>query len=163
MATGDGAALGRLFSHLSRRSQIDSFLSAVQEVRKERVEGVMRRATGNIFAISIPPSIAAAHDREMNRQVETGLKTLKGKRRIQPQSSEQLIAAVENVYSIDPEDEADDWWVQWGAVESRVARWNLIDGEVNSEEVDEEEVSEGHRRPFAVSRQVTVVTEVHPE
>ena len=129
MSTGDAAALGRIFSHLSRKDQIDGFLSAVQEVRKERVEDVMRRAAGNIFAVSIPPSVAAAHDREMDRQVERGLQTLRGKRRIQPQTSEQLVAAVEDIYAYDPEDEADDWWVRWGKVESRVARWSLADGE----------------------------------
>ena len=182
MSTGDAAALGRVFSHLTRRDQIDSFLSAGQEIRKERVEDVMRRAAGNIFAVSIPPSVAAAHDREMDRQVEKGLQTLKGKRRIQPQSSEQLIAAVENIYAYDPEDEADNWWVQWGALESRAARWSLADGDVNGdlngningylngdgesdesdEELEDEDEKEGERKiwegAFAVSEQVTVVT-----
>ncbi|KAI1789958.1 FAD/NAD-P-binding domain-containing protein [Ganoderma leucocontextum] len=166
MATGDAAALGRVFSHLTRRDQIDSFLSAVQEVRKERVEDVMRRASGNIFAVSIPPAVAAAHDREMDRQVEKGLKSLEGKRRIQPQSSEQLMAAVENIFAIDPEDEADNWWVQWGSLESRAARWNLADGEVKAESKDEEEELEeekkkqgkGWEAAFTVAEQVTVVT-----
>ncbi|KAM5530125.1 hypothetical protein V8D89_016203 [Ganoderma adspersum] len=165
MSTGDAAALGRVFSHLSRKDQIDSFLSAVQEVRKERIEDVMRRAAGNIFAVSIPPSVAAMHNRERDRQVDKGLKTLKGKRRIEPESSEQLIAAVENIFAIDPEDEADDWWVRWGALESRVARWTLSDGELGSdddddaeEEEEEEEEEEGPETPFGVK----VVTEVHP-
>ncbi len=167
---GDAAALGRIFSHLSRKDQIDGFLSAVQEVRKERVEDVMRRAAGNIFAVSIPPSVAAAHDREMDRQVEKGLQTLKGKRRIQPQSSEQLIAAVENIYAYDPEDEADNWWVRWGALESRAARWSLTDGEEvedgeaepESEEEEKEAPTTTWEAAFAVSEQVTVVTtEIH--
>ena len=142
MATGDGAALGRIFSHLTRRDQIDSFLSAVQEVRKPHVDDLMRRAAGNVFGISIPRTVTAAHDREMDRQVERGLQSLKGKRRIQPQSSEQLIAAVENIYAYDPEDEADNWWFRWGALESRVARWTLSDGELGTEDDDEEEEEE---------------------
>ena len=162
MSTGDAAALGRIFSHLSRKDQIDSFLSAVQEVRKERVEDVTRRAAGNIFAISIPPSVSAAHDREMSRQVEQGLQTLKGKRQIQPQSSEQLMAAVEDIYAMDPEDEADNWWVQWGALESRAARWSLagddVDGEVDAEGKKEGGKGKTWEGAFRVSEQVTVVT-----
>ena len=168
MSTGDAAALGRVFSHLMRLDQIDSILSAVQEIRKERVEDVMRRAAGNIFAVSIPPAVAAAHDREMDRQVERGLQSLKGKRRIQPQSSEQLIATVENIYAHDPEDEADNWWFRWGALESRVARWTLSDGELGTEDDDEEEEEEEEEVEREEGREtmtpfgVTVVTEVHP-
>ena len=169
MSAGDAAALGRVFSHLSRKDQIDSFLSAVQEVRKERIEDVMRRAAGNIFAVSIPPSVAAMHNRERDRQVDKGLKTLKGKRKIEPESSEQLIAAVENIFAIDPEDEADDWWFRWGALESRVARWTLSDGELGTEddeddeEEEEEEVGDGEEsRETMTPFGVTVVTEVHP-
>ncbi|KAI1784259.1 FAD/NAD-P-binding domain-containing protein [Ganoderma leucocontextum] len=171
MATGDAAALGRVFSHLTRRDQIDSFLSAVQEIRKEGIEDVMRRASGNIFAVSIPPSVAAAHDREMDRQVEKGLKSLRGKRRIQPQSSEQLIAAVENIYAIDPEDEADNWWVRWGSLKSRAARWNFTNGVVKAEREEEEEEEEeekhqqgrGWEAVFTVAEQIVTVvtTEVH--
>ncbi|KAM5530126.1 hypothetical protein V8D89_016204 [Ganoderma adspersum] len=161
MSAGDAATLGRIFSHLTRKGQIDSFLSAVQEVRKGRVDDLMRRAAGNIFGILIPPAIAAAHDREMSRQVEEGLRSLRGKRRVQPQSSEQLVATVEDIFAIEPEDEADDWWVRWGALGSHVARRNRADGEVGSEERAEGEELRGHRASFSVCQQVTVVTEVH--
>ena len=159
MATGDGAALGRIFSHLTRRDQIDSFLSAVQEVRKGRVDDLMRRAAGNIFAVSIPPTVAAAHDREMSRQMEQGLKSIKGKRGVEPQSSEQLVAAVEGIFAIDPEDEADDWWVRWGALESHAARRNRADwdSEAGSDDVL------GEPAPLGVCQEVTVVTEVHSD
>ena len=66
-----------------------------------RVDDLMRRAAGNIFAVSIPPAVAAAHDREMSRQMEQGLKSIKGKRGVEPQSSEQLVAAVEGIFAID--------------------------------------------------------------
>ena len=160
VAAGDAATLGRIFSHLTRRDQIDSFLSAVQEVRKRHVDDLMRRAAGNTFGISIPRTVTAAHDREMSRQVEQGLKTLKGRRRVIPQSSDQLVAAVEDIFAIDPEDEADDWWVRWGALESHVIRRSQA---AESEEGTEEEEEEwrGHRASFSVCRQVTVVTEVH--
>nr|VWO97589.1 Maackiain detoxification [Ganoderma boninense] len=158
MSTGDAATLGRLFSHLTRRDQIDSFLSAVQEIRKGRVEDVMRRAAGNIFAVSIPPAVAAAHDREMSRQAENGLQALQGQRRIQPQTSEQLVAAVENIYAYDPEDEADDWWVQWGALESRAARLSEVPPKNDEEEKEKEEARKRWEAAFAVAEQVTVVT-----
>lgn len=76
MAVGDAAALGRLFSHLHRREQISSFLSALQELRADRVEQVMRSAKSNIFAISLPPGIAEARNQELRERAEKGIRTL---------------------------------------------------------------------------------------
>ncbi|KAI0780336.1 FAD/NAD(P)-binding domain-containing protein [Fomes fomentarius] len=118
MAVGDAAALGRLFSHLHRREQISSFLSALQEIRADRVEQVMRSAKSNIFAISLPPGIAEARNQELRERAEKGIRTLgKGY-----DTSEEMIQAVEDIFAYDPEDEADNWWVRWGLTQERAAR-----------------------------------------
>ncbi|TFK82560.1 FAD/NAD(P)-binding domain-containing protein [Polyporus arcularius HHB13444] len=76
MATGDSAVLGRLFSHLHSREQIPKFLNAVQEIREGRVQRVIRAATSNVFAVNLPPGLAATRDRELRKQAEEGVKSL---------------------------------------------------------------------------------------
>ncbi|OSC97078.1 FAD/NAD(P)-binding domain-containing protein [Trametes coccinea BRFM310] len=130
MAAGDGAVLGRLFSHLHRKDQIDAFLNAVPEIRAERVERVLRAALGNIFAVSLPPGIAEAHDRALRERAERGIKdlgTTNGGGAGTGQTSEEMMAAIERIFAYDPEDEADNWWVQWGLMQERAARMVVSD------------------------------------
>ena len=156
MATGDAAVLGRLFTHLHRHEQIDSFLSAVQEIRQSRVENVMKASAGNIFAVSLPQGMAEARDRRRRERAEKGIRGLAS-----GQSSEQMMETIESVFGYDPEDEADDWWVRWGALESHVIRRSQAAESEEGTEEEEEEEWRGHRASFSVCRQVTVVTEVH--
>ncbi|CDO76682.1 hypothetical protein BN946_scf184677.g2 [Trametes cinnabarina] len=130
MAAGDGAVLGRLFSHLHRKDQIDAFLNAVHEIRAPRVERVLRAALGNIFAVSLPPGIAEAHDRALRERAEQGIKdlgTTNGGGMGTGQTSEAMMAAIERIFAYDPEDEADNWWVQWGLMQERASRTVVSD------------------------------------
>ncbi len=34
---------------------------------------------------------------------------------------------IETIFGYDPEDEADDWWVQWGVMQERAAHWTIMD------------------------------------
>ncbi|KAI0373571.1 FAD/NAD(P)-binding domain-containing protein [Pilatotrama ljubarskyi] len=126
MAAGDAAVLGRLFSHLHRKDQIDSFLNAVPEIRAGRVERVLRAAEGNIFAVSLPPGIAEARNRTLRERAERGIKDL-GMGGMGAQTSEEMMQAVEGIFAYDPEDEADNWWVQWGLMQERAARMVVSD------------------------------------
>ena len=134
MATGDAGFLGRIFSHLHHRAQIDTFLSAVQEVRQPRVEHVQKSTAGNIFAVSMPPAVAAAHDRSLRRRTERAAKTASALashgRKSSAERSEQtrqMVQAVEDIFGHDPEDAADEWWVQWGTLQESAERWNIHD------------------------------------
>ncbi|KAI0708159.1 FAD/NAD(P)-binding domain-containing protein [Cerioporus squamosus] len=121
MATGDSAVLGRLFSHLHSREQIPKFLNAIQEIREQRVQRVIRAATGNIFAVNLPPGLAATRDRELRKQAERGVQNLS----LQTggaASSVEMMEAIENIFAYDPEDAADDWWFEWGITQERAAR-----------------------------------------
>ena len=57
MAAGDATVLGRLFQHLHRKDQIDSFLSAVQEIRQKRVTDVTKTARENRFTMALPAGV----------------------------------------------------------------------------------------------------------
>ncbi|KAI0779953.1 hypothetical protein C8Q74DRAFT_1367760 [Fomes fomentarius] len=136
LATGDAAVLGRLFRHLHRKEQIDSFLSAVQEIRQPRIEQVVKASLGNVFAVSLPPGVAQAHDRTLRERAEKGIKDL-GRR--QSHTSEEMVQVIENIFGYDPEDEADDWWVQWGLMQERAAHWTIVDSDQPLALVVEEE------------------------
>ncbi|KAI0360832.1 FAD/NAD(P)-binding domain-containing protein [Trametes cingulata] len=128
MAAGDAAVLGRLFSHLHRKDQIASFLNAVPEIRAGRVERVLRAAEGNIFAVSLPPGVAEARNRALRERAERGIEHLaRAKGGVGAQTSEEMMQAIEDIFAYDPEDEADNWWVQWGLMQERAARMVVSD------------------------------------
>ena len=122
MSTGDAAVLGRIFAHLHRASQIDSFLSAVQEIRQDRVKHVLRVSAGNILAASLPPGVAAAQDADLRARTERGLERLGAAAgmRSTAESEADMTELVERIFGYDPEDEADNWWVKWGSVQERM-------------------------------------------
>ena len=70
LAVGDGAVLGRLFSHLHTREQIPSFLCAVQEIREERVASVINSCEGN--TASLPPGVAEARAQQLRELQQRG-------------------------------------------------------------------------------------------
>ncbi|KAI0708158.1 hypothetical protein C8T65DRAFT_650216 [Cerioporus squamosus] len=145
MSTGDAAVLGRLFTHLHRPEQIDSFLSAVQEIRQSRVQNVMKASAGNIFAVSLPPGMAEARDRALRERAEKGIEGLAS-----GQTSEQMKETIESVFGYDPEDEADNWWVEWGAIQERAERWTIR---------DEQEAGDEQEFDFGVATSTVTVTE----
>ncbi|KAI0737656.1 hypothetical protein C8Q80DRAFT_317926 [Daedaleopsis nitida] len=119
LATGDGAALGRLFAHLHSPSQIDEFTEAFVTMRHARVAAVLQAAVGNIFAVSLPPGLAEHHDRALQERAEKGIRSLENGRR-RSQTSEEMMQAIEMIFGYDPEDEADEYWVQWGLTKERL-------------------------------------------
>ncbi|KAJ8494762.1 hypothetical protein ONZ51_g2097 [Trametes cubensis] len=131
MAAGDAAVLGRLFSHLHRKDQIDSFLNAIPEIRAGRVERVLHAAAGNIFAVSLPPGVAEARDRALRERAERGIQELAARKGrlggLGAETSEEMMQAIEDIFAYDPEDEADNWWVQWGLMQERAARMVVSD------------------------------------
>ncbi|KAH9830725.1 uncharacterized protein C8Q71DRAFT_862180 [Rhodofomes roseus] len=111
IAAGDGMMLGRLFSYLHRPEQIGSFLAAFAENRHRRVQAIKRAQSTNPASMSMPPGVLQA-------------KTLKGvvESMGDAEAAWYTEEAIRDIFSVDPEEEADDWWVQWGLVEERAAR-----------------------------------------
>ncbi|KAH9913455.1 FAD/NAD-P-binding domain-containing protein [Epithele typhae] len=131
MCTCDAACLGRLFSHLTRHDQIDTLLYAVQEIREGPVASVFKAASGNIFATSLPPGIVERDDDDKRARAERGLASLGGGvDSLTPESSPEMIEVVEQLFGYDAEDEADNWWVNWGLMQERATRRELLEQRV---------------------------------
>ena len=128
--------LGRIFSHLHSKEQIDSFLSAVQEIREDRVKMVVEVAASDVLAIAPQPAYA---DSSQKQRSDEGLRRLQNGKN---ETQSELAEMVEKIFGYDPEDQADDWWVQWGIMQERAGRWNLSGTLSVHVEEDEKEQSE---------------------
>ncbi|GBE81361.1 hypothetical protein BKA93DRAFT_602477 [Sparassis latifolia] len=118
LATGDGFVLSRLFRNLSRKDQIPVFLSALQEIRQNRLNNVLKIASTNPFALSMPPGVEEAlHQKQLSKDKADSLLT-----RAREDKYTVMQEAMESIYGYDPEDDADTWWVQWGIIRERGPR-----------------------------------------
>ncbi|RPD69780.1 FAD/NAD-P-binding domain-containing protein [Lentinus tigrinus ALCF2SS1-7] len=114
MAVEDGAVLAKLFSHLSSEDQIDSFLYAFQEIRQSRVRDVREAELAGIFTITADGPEAAARDASMRAKAAKRINVLEGEG-----STESAWEEYGVVFGYNCEDEADEWWVQWGRLRQR--------------------------------------------
>ncbi|KAF8071521.1 hypothetical protein FPV67DRAFT_878314 [Lyophyllum atratum] len=117
MTLEDGAVLAKLFSHLRTEDQICSFLWAFQELRQPRVENVMAKEVGIVYYMTMPPGAQQEErDRTMRAKRDAGIGILQASGE-SAQSREWR--DVKEVFGYDAEDEADNWWVQWGLLRER--------------------------------------------
>ena len=114
MAVEDGAVLAKLFSHLSSHRQIESFLYAFQELRQARVRTVRAGELASAFFMTADGPEAAQRDAAMRAKVREGGNVLDSEGEASAAWDEYRI-----VFGYDCEDEADDWWVQWGVLRER--------------------------------------------
>ncbi|KAI0833807.1 FAD/NAD-P-binding domain-containing protein [Trametes gibbosa] len=110
MAVEDGAVLAKLFSHLSEERQIENFLFAFQELRQSRATGVRANEFNAAFFMSLTGEIAVQRDAAMRARLATGGNALDG---LGGETS-AMWEEIRTIFGYDCEDEADDWWVQWG-------------------------------------------------
>ena len=114
MAVEDGAVLAKIFSHISSKRQIQSFLYAFHEIRQDRVRTVRAGELASTFFMTADGPEAVQRDAAMLAKAQQGGNVL---------DSENDASAVWDEYRIvfgyDCEDEADDWWVQWGVLRER--------------------------------------------
>lgn len=117
MAVEDGAVLAKLFSHLRSADQIESFLWAFQDLRQPRINLVYGREVGIIQYMTMPPcEFQAGRDQEMRAKRDAGINVLDalGDMEETPQWQE-----IKEIFGYDAEDEADNWWVEWGLLRER--------------------------------------------
>ena len=118
MAIEDGAVLGKLFSHLSSDRQISSLLYAFQEVRQSRTREVLARDVHDLKYMLLPDGPEqAARDTRMQALTRAGknvLEDLDG-----DEKANELWEMLCGIFGYDCEDEADDWWIQWGTLRER--------------------------------------------
>ena len=121
MAVEDGAVLAKLFSHLSSHRQIESFLYAFQELRQARVRTVRAGELASAFFMTADGPEAAQRDAAMKARAAQGGNVLDAGDGAEDGSAEASAAWDEYrvIFGYDCEDEADDWWVQWGVLRER--------------------------------------------
>ncbi|RDB26397.1 6-hydroxynicotinate 3-monooxygenase [Hypsizygus marmoreus] len=117
MTVEDGAVLAKLFSHLRTEDQISNFLWAFQDVRQPRCDSVVAREIGIVYFMTMPPGEHQEfRDQSMRAKRDAGIGILQASEDIEesPEWTE-----VKEVFGYDAEDEADNWWVEWGLLRER--------------------------------------------
>ncbi|KAH9930064.1 FAD/NAD-P-binding domain-containing protein [Fomitopsis serialis] len=116
MAVEDAAVLGKLFSHLSSRDQIPSFLWAFQDIRQRRCTAIQQVEHGNVYYMTMADS-----PEQRARDEALKAKHRAGKNVMAPEDGEESAqwGEVRETFGYDCEDEADNWWVQWGLLRER--------------------------------------------
>jgi salicylate hydroxylase len=129
MAIEDGAVLAKLFSHLCNEDQISNFLYAFQDLRQKRCEAVIRKEFCDIHYMALPPGEAQQfRDQSMRAKRNAGLSALAaaGELELNPQWEE-----IKEIFGYDAEDEADNWWNEWGLLRERSKGRDLSIGMLN--------------------------------
>ncbi|KAG6915954.1 hypothetical protein DXG01_009176 [Tephrocybe rancida] len=138
MAIEDGAVLAKLFSHLRTEDQISSFLYAFETLRQPRCAAVCTKEFGDIYFMSMPPGEhQEGRDAHFRGRRDRGLNVLDADSAEEetPQWTE-----IKEVFGYDAEDEADNWWQEWGLLRERAAgrAWTLPDGTFGSVFVEQQ-------------------------
>jgi len=123
MSLEDGSVLAKLFSHLRSEEQIPSFLFAFQNLREERCQKNRALDIGNILFMMEPEGEGTVQrDAMMRGKHDQGRNVLSG------DDEDSNVAQWDHnreLFGYDAEDEADNWWVQWGLLQERAkaAQW----------------------------------------
>src|SRR5712691_1202774 len=117
MSLEDASMLAKLFSHLRSEEQIPSFLFAFQNLREERCQKNRALDIGNILFMMEPEGEGTAQrDAMMRGKHDQGRNVLSG------DDEDSNVAQWDHnreLFGYDAEDEADNWWVQWGLLQER--------------------------------------------
>jgi salicylate hydroxylase len=122
----DGAVLAKLFSHLRSEDQITSFLNAFQELRISRCKSTSDSELGNMYFMTLPPG-----ENQMGRDMMLKQKDAAGLNVLTPDDDDESTIASERweqvkfMFGYDCEDEADNWWVQWGLLAMRAKGFDM--------------------------------------
>jgi len=114
MSLEDATVLGKLFSHLRYEEQISSFLYAFQDLREERCLKNRVLDLGNIQFMMEPEGEGTAQRDTMMRANHDNAHS--------GGDEDSTLALWEHhreLFGYDAEDEADNWWVQWGLLQER--------------------------------------------
>jgi salicylate hydroxylase len=135
MAIEDGAVLAKLFSHLRTEDQIPSLLSAFQDLRTPRCDFVRKKENGDISFMNLPPcEFQEGRDQTFRTKRDAGVGVLDS---LEGSDEEELPQWVEikELFGYDAEDDADNWWMEWGLLRERAKGTDLINGFVAPAEV----------------------------
>ena len=109
--------LAKLFSHLRDEEQIPSFLYAFQSLRENRCQKNRTLDISNIlFMMESEGEGTVRRDAMMRAKHDEGRNVLSGD---DEDSNVALWDHNRELFGYDAEDEADNWWVQWGLLQER--------------------------------------------
>ncbi|TFK18772.1 FAD/NAD(P)-binding domain-containing protein [Coprinopsis marcescibilis] len=127
MTVEDGAVLAKLFSHLRTEDQIESFLYAFQDLRKPRCDGVLTKELGDVGFMTLPPGdYQEGRDASFRLKRDAGVGVLESLDKTEDELPQW--AEIKDLFGYDAEDEADDWWVEWGLLRERARGTDVSQG-----------------------------------
>lgn len=118
----DAAVFAKLFSHLMSEDQISTFLRAFQDLREARCTRVLESEQRSLISRMMPDSPEQEErDNIMRERHSRGLGVLgSGGGKLAEQWDE-----VKELFGYNAEDEADDWWVNWGLLRERAKQRSI--------------------------------------
>lgn len=136
MTVEDGAVLAKLFSHLRSEDQISNFLYAFQDLRQPRCSKVLRKEINDIAFMTMPPGeIQQYRDTVMRTKRDAGLDVLDAGEGVEETPE---WAEIKEVFGYDAEDEADNWWMEWGLLRERAKGLELSCGVFDNVTVEQQ-------------------------
>lgn len=118
MALEDGAVLAKLFSHIRTEDQISTLLYAYQDLRQPHVRRVQEKEMSDIYFQMMPPGeVQRGRDEYMISQRDAGRSPLAPASEDEDELPEW--AELKDVFGYDAEDDADNWWMEWGLLRER--------------------------------------------
>lgn len=117
MALEDGAVLAKLFSHIRTNDQIPTLLYAYQDLRQPHVRRVQQKELAELYFLCMPPGeIQQGRDDFMRSQRDAGRSP------VAPAGQDEELqewTEIKDVFGYDAEDDADNWWMEWGLLRER--------------------------------------------
>ncbi|KAI0730570.1 FAD/NAD(P)-binding domain-containing protein [Earliella scabrosa] len=115
LAVEDAVVLGCLLSHIRAIDQLPTFLSAYEELRRQRCATLVYADVRNTMMMSLPPGAEAdARDAQMGQTLDDS-----------DMDEGALKAQFEEfaeVFLYDAGDAAEEWWINWGRFHDNAAR-----------------------------------------
>ena len=117
MSLEDASVLAKLFSHLHNEEQIRSFLYAYQNLHEAHCQRNRNLDVENISLLTAPDTEETTERlAQMRKRYDEGHNVLGG-------DDEDVTVDQwdqnRELFAYDAEDEADNWWVQWGLLQER--------------------------------------------
>ena len=123
----DSAVLARLFSHLFSEEQIPSLLYAFEDLRMPRCHAVAKSGESDLVFMTLPPG-----EIQERRNLLVRTRDVAGYDFIDPDEMDAdgvlgKWGGAKYVYGYDAEEEAENWWVQWGLLAIRAKATEVIE------------------------------------
>ncbi|KAJ7730971.1 hypothetical protein DFH07DRAFT_847897 [Mycena maculata] len=123
IALEDGAFIGKIFSHTRSPERIPEFFHAFQEHREPRCSRIRDMDQEYVDVITLPDGeMQAGRDAGMRANHAAGRNAMDG-------DLDQMLDDFRMVFGYDANDDADEWWINWGRFKDAPASANGLNGQ----------------------------------